>query len=525
MLDLLISLLLSMTRMFVAYLFSLIFSFLIGVSIARNRVLEALLLPVLDVLQSIPILGFFPLALVLLINTLPGFLGVELAIVFLISTSMIWNMIFGVYASIKSLDPGINDLIRTYRFSFATRFFRVYVPSSTRSVAANSIISWAGGWFFITSSEIITLGSSEYRVKGIGTYIMTAYETGDLFKMYIGITALIFVIIGTYVLLWNPLFEESGFLKLISIDFVYRYLKKAISRIYDAIASVLEVINIKVDMRLSNVTSRFYRRASYYLSKRVTLILIMSIALVSIFYLISRDLSSRLSSVARVQTLSLDNLVSLNINTLISLSRVVAVLILDLLISLYLAYIAFNSMRYGREYLKYILLAGEVLGSIPAILWWPILSSLALSGVIGCYIVALIVFLQGSLWYTFYNILLYGVSSVKRELIDLADIYRIKGVYFLRNIFIPSLLPSIATGALSAWGGAWNSTIVAEYFSTDHVKIDLRGIGAMITRYALENNIRDLTVAVIYLSLVIILINRVVWREIFKRVSRRFSVE
>lgn len=144
-LDLFIALFYSMSRMFSAYILSFTGSLVIGVIMARNKYVEAVLLPILDILQSIPILGFFPIALLLFMRVFPGVVGVELAIIFLLMTSMIWNMIFGVYTSIKSLDPTIYDLIKVYKFSRVTTFFRIYVPASIKAIVANSIISWAGG--------------------------------------------------------------------------------------------------------------------------------------------------------------------------------------------------------------------------------------------------------------------------------------------------------------------------------------------------------------------------------------------
>ncbi|MEM0283949.1 MAG: ABC transporter permease subunit [Sulfolobales archaeon] len=516
MIELLIALLYSMIRMFSAYILSLILSVLIGVAMARNKYIESLLLPVLDVLQSIPILGFFPIALLLLIRTLPGFLGVELAIIFLIVTSMIWNMIFGVYSSIKSLDPSIYDLVRVYRFSPATTFFRIYIPASIKAIAANSTISWAGGWFFITSAEIITAGTTEIKVLGIGSYIVDAFETGDLMRMYLAIGVLLIAIVSTYIFLWNPMSEEAGFAGVISVNIIYRYVRRFFVQAYDHVVSLMETSNISIMRSLERISSN--TPYVFIRTHRTTLAMII-LSIILFFLWRERYYSMSIGGVIILPNISPEDVI---FNLLLSLGRVLGVLFLSLIISLFLAYFSYRSMRHVS---RYIVLSGEVLASIPAILWWPILSSLAEKSVYGAYTVSLVVFLQGSLWYSFFSILIFGLSSLRRDFIDLADVYRIKRVYFIRSIFIPMLIPSISSGMLSSWGGAWNSTIAAEYFSTENMNIDLGGIGALMVKASERGDIGELIILVLILSLTIIFINKIFWRQIFKSLSRRFPVE
>ncbi|MEM4851713.1 MAG: ABC transporter permease, partial [Desulfurococcaceae archaeon] len=169
---------------------------------------------------------------------------------------MIWNMIFGVYSSIKSLDPAIYDLVKVYRLGVVTTFSRIYVPASIRAIAANSIISWAGGWFFITSSEVLTIGVSEIKVSGIGTYIMDSFSQGNMKETYLGIGVLILSVIATYIFLWNPLFEEVGGIKLLSYNKVYKYIiKKIVMYVYDNVITLIEI--------LGNLLKRFVSKCSF----------------------------------------------------------------------------------------------------------------------------------------------------------------------------------------------------------------------------------------------------------------------
>lgn len=520
MIQLLESLFYSMVRMFAAYLLSLLASIVIGVAMARNKRVESLLIPVLDILQSIPILGFFPIALLLLMNALPGMLGVELAIVFLITTSMVWNMIFGVYSSIKSLDPSIYDLIKAYRLSPATTFFRIYIPASVKAIVANSIISWAGGWFFITSSEIIVAGTTEVRVAGIGAYILDSFTKGNTVEVYLGVGALVLFVTASYILLWNPAFEEAGFVKLVSFSRAYKYLKRIVAGLYDGFAGLAEAYTGFLGRAVFERVGRSKPLA--LLVKRLPIILVLAVSLTISWRCVENECwSTGVLALAGLKT----TLFQLALNLALSFTRVLGVVMLSLLLSLALSYLSFISIKSGGSGFMYIVLTGEVLASIPAILWWPMLSSLIRLGQLGVYTVSIIVFLQGSLWYSFFNIMLFGISSIRREVVDLADVYGIRGWFFVKHVFIPLLLPSIATSALSSWGGAWNSTIVAEYFSTDNVSVNLGGVGALMSEASSRGDTGELLAAVLTLSLLIAVVNKTMWKRLLKKLAGRFTVE
>ena len=513
----LLATLLSNLRLFVAYIISLVISLVVGVLIARNKYLENTVLPVLDVLQSIPILGFFPVVLVLMIRLIPGGLGVELAVIFLIATSLLWNIIFGVYSSIKSLDPSLFDFIKIYRIPRSTSFFRIYVPAAVKAIGANSIVSWANGWFFITSAEIISSGSSEYKVLGIGSIILEAYTNHDAQSMVIGMIFLISSVILSYLFLWNPFSRNYVSINVLSIDTIYDKIIRIIaSKITDLVAVFFEYLEREISYIKRTLMSGSIRY--------VAMILIIALIPVAILYL--SPYIVLISAIPMIPSIRVSGslVTDIFINATISLLRVVFIVLLSTLISIYLAYRTYLSSQRRGLLSMYSILIGELMASIPAILWWPILSSVALSGLHGAYIVSFIVFLQGSFWYTYFNIVM-GLSNLKSDYLDLSNVYGIKGLYFIRYIFIPSLLPAIATGALSCWGGAWNTTIVAEYIDLGVETINLGGIGAYLDTLFSENKIYELSVAIIILSLIIALINRTIWREIFKRVSRRAVIE
>ena len=505
----------TLARMIAAYMVSLILAIVIGIVMAVNRKAEAILHPLIDVLQSIPILGFFPAALLILIRILPPGVGAEAASIFLIVTSMLWNMIYGVYTSIKSLDPGIIDVTKIYRVGFLARLVAIYLPASRNAIATNSLISWAGGWFFVTAAEIISLGSEDYRLRGLGSYIVEASVRGDQVALYAGIGVLVSIIMATYLLIWNPMISlrgEAYSITLPSIKILYRLLSPRISALSGRFSTGI----YRVDAALSPALEA---RRYVYLS----IILLLS-TLITVFLALGS-----MPGTSTGKTHGPESLHQLVMNMAvhsseaiyalaISLIRVAAVLMLGLLISLSIAYLYIINQRS----VYFLLFVGEILSSMPATVWWPLLAGAVIGG-LNPNIISIIIILQGSFWYIFFNLFFYGVPSFRRQLVELAEIYNIRGGLYISKIFLPALFPSIAAGLISASGGAWNSVIVAEYIDLGTINVDLGGIGSLISRSAAEGDIVSLTTYVLYLTLFIVIANKTLWdRLLFRRIKRRY---
>ncbi len=498
--DLLASLTASLSRMVAAYVISAIVALTVGSTMAKNRTVESILLPILDVLQSIPILGFFPAALLVFVTYLPEKIGAELASIFLIVTSLVWNMIFGVYSSVKSLDPQFDDMAKVYGFGHAARFFHIYAPASKNSLISNSLVSWAGGWFFLTSAEVISLGSAEYKLRGLGSFILDSFNNGDLLGFYLGVATLLSTIVATYILIWNPAASIALGRALPGIARVYEAVHSAVAFIWGSLGELFVAFE-----RKASRCKVLLRPAKWLTALALAFTLVH--ALLGARFLLSGSL---LLEVASVFT-----------EIPVSLSRVALVVVFSFAISTAVAYFSYRSRLFSAA----MTIVGELLASIPAIVWWPLLSGIALGSVFGQYVVSFIVFLQGSFWYLYFNILVYGLGSIRRDFEELATVYRLRGWTFFRHIFIPSLLPSIATGALSAWGGAWNASVVAEYVQVGGRTIDLGGVGAMLNRFAISGDTIGLTLSALVLSIVIVAINKTLWSRIFGYIEGKYGGE
>ena len=497
---LLVAALASTLRMLSAYVLSVLTALVAGVAMARSRAVESVLLPVLDILQSIPILGFFPAALLFFVSALPRGWGQEVAAVFLIFTSQVWNLIFGVYSSVKSLDPSLFDMAKVYRMGRAATFFYVCVPAARNSLIANSLISWAGGWFFLTSSEVISMGSEEYRLVGLGTYIVEAFERGDTVSFGLGMAVLVSIIMATYLLVWNAAAQQALGRRLPSLGPAYEALRDLVSKLWGALGDAL--VGLSSRLRVPRYAWRAVGAAlAAYLAAELALLISGSGGL---------GAGGLLPTLAAV-------LAALPV----SLARVAAVVALSAALSLAAAYACYRSERAGPA----VILAGEVLASIPAILWWPLLAGLAARRPYGPYVVSGVIFLQGSLWYLFFNLMVYGLASLRREVEEMASVYRVRGWWYLRCVFVPFLMPSLAAGALSAWGGAWNASIAAEYVDLGGQAIDLGGVGALMSKLASSGDYAGVTASALLLSLTIVLFNKTFWRRLFKYVEERYGGE
>jgi NitT/TauT family transport system permease protein len=493
--ELAVATLMSLYRMFAAYLLSLFTALFTGIAMARNRTVEAILLPVLDVLQSVPILGFFPIVLVLLVDRLGPGIGGELSAIILIVTSLVWNMIFGVYASVKSLDPSVDLMTNVYRLPFPLKLAAVYVPASQPSIISNSIISWAGGWFFLTSAEVISMGSQTYKLVGLGSFIFDATDRGDMQALTAGIAVLFLVIILTYILLWNPAVVRYTGLKILpGVESSYKAVDRAIASAWRGIVKAMLRLRVKIPGGRAFLTLFPLLPTSIWLS------------------------GVRASSYSAYLANLTYYLYMFTENVWMTLIRVYTTLLVSLLISLPLSYLSVRSRRVGFVACT----AGELLSSVPAVVWWPILLPIAFTYP---WFVMFFVYLQGALWYVYFNVMIFGLQYMKKDVVELAEIYGVKGSLYFKSIFFPALLPSVLAGLLSASGGAWNASIAAEYIAVGGLNIDMGGVGSLIDKLAAEGDSMGVLQIAIYMSLLIVLLNKLVWSRLFKRLGSRYVVE
>ncbi len=513
--ELIIDLLYSLLRLFSAYILSICVALIIGISMARSRILEFILYPIIDVLQSIPVLGFFPVVLLSLINILPPYIGVEIASIILIFTGQVWNLILGVYAAVKSLPDDLILLSNVYSLNTVSRFFKIYLPAALFAIASNSVVSWAGGLFFLTACEVITFGSTTYKLKGIGTAIIELASKGNYIDMYMATALLLSVSILLYIFLWNPLVN------------IAMNISSGGQSMYPAINSFLIILShIKTKrISLSNYIIYIYTKISKKIRNSRIFKVISKICLVILLLLIFAITFVTICRTLRQFQIHIDiwkyPWMSASTALLSSLSRVIVVMIISFIS---ISVIAFFVSEKGR-YAKYMLiLLSEILSSIPAFLWWPLFSIALSNNILPPLIISFLIMFQGTAWYIMFNVPLIPPTESEKRLLEMAYIYRLPTLKRFLKLFLPSMMPRLLAGLSSAWGGAWNATIAAEYAEFGAISIKFYGIGYMLNKAIIEGKTKLALFYALYLALFIVIVNRTFWRWLYNRAFMKYRV-
>lgn len=504
----LLATLLSNLRITISYFFSLTAAISLGVKAGLDPRAERVIIPVVDVLQSVPVMGFFPVAVYVLVESFPGWLGWELASIFLIFTSQAWNMILGVYQSTKTLPEDIVLASRVYGVRGLVFIRRVALPAATPSLIYNSMVSWTSSWFFVTASEIISLGSRQYKLLGLGSLIAEAAINADYLTLGVGVVAMLVSILSVMLLVWNPLLTKSrriGFgpesrLEVYSVD----ALIKSLTRVYRGLASLLAPLS-STATSVGSVIYNMFRRV------------LPATMIALIAWAVYTNIPNVLSSL--VELASLETLVTASVATLYTLAR----LSLAYLISL--AWIIPLGLLVLKRRLAYatVLTVAEVLSGVPATIWYPLAVVLIQEYNAPPDVVSIALLLTGMQWYIFFNFMA-GIRSIPEDLEVMSRVYNIKGLLYVRKLLLPSALPFIVTGSNAGWGGAWNATIVAEYIIGEETYL-VYGLGGLITSSALAGEVAKLVFYVAWMVLVVLLINRLVWLRLYGYVARRVRLE
>jgi NitT/TauT family transport system permease protein len=519
LLEITIDILFSWIRMIAAFLLSIAFSLVVGILAARNKRAESIIIPLLDVFQSIPILGFFPLVILGIIAVIPGQLGVNLAVIILIFTSMSWNIAFGVYEAVKSIPQDYIDLSSMSNTSTWQRITSLYIPASMSRIAYNTQTSWAVGLFYLVSSEILTLGQGQCSPScqvnyGIGVATMTFYYIDNNITGYIySVVALIIAVV-----IWQFVFLREFAIWAERYKFVEepRAAKKdPLMRFYSwvnhrSISKLFLFTHDRGVTRFSSSLTRFRRGIKYAI-----------LILVAIFA--AFEAGAIASSGVRIALPSLSRLASAEGTVLaglaVSFLRVWYVYFICSAVALP-AGIAIGLRKELYEALSPIL---EVVASIPAPILLPvIIVAAARSGEV---VAAIIIFL-GMIWYIIFNVM-GGIRSLPNELWELRKEFNVSKWSAWRNIYIPSVMTAFVTGSITAVGAAWNTLIVAEYFvpfnRTQPVTQVSIGIGKIIVIAANNGDLLTLTLAILSMTAIIVAFNLTVWRRVYHYVTKKYT--
>ncbi len=503
--------------MLIALAVSIVFSLAVGILAARNRRAESILIPLLDVFQSIPILGFFPIVILGVVAVVPGQLGVNLAVIFLIFTSMSWNIAFGVYEAVKSIPQDYVDLTKMSNAGSLNRILTLYVPASISRVAYNAQTSWAVGLFYLVSSEAFSLGNSNYKVDhGIGVTIVNF----GIAKDYIGYAYAIIALLVA-VAIWQFVFLREFSLWSEKYKFVEepRGMKKdTLMKFYSLIThrSISKLFLLTHGRGVTQFTSSIYK---FRTGIKYALLIFTAVFLTFVTALASTK-GPTLSQPPSLSTILSDE-ATVIVALFYSFIRIWYVFFICVILGLPIGIgVALHTRLYNT-----LLPIIELVASVPAPILLPLLYGVARGA--GELVAAVIIFL-GMIWYIIFNTLA-GVRTLPAEIFDLKKVLHISSIRAWRDIYLPASFTAFVTGSITAIGAAWNTLIVAEYFSissdgTSSVLTQVgSGIGKTINIATSQGDLLTLTLAIATMTAIIVFFNLTVWRRVYHYTTRRYA--
>ena len=507
---------LSLLRQFLAYLLSLGFSITYGYVASHNKRLEPIMISLLDILQSVPVLSFMPGVILGLMALFPyGRVGIELGSIVLIFTGQVWNMAFSVYSSMSSLPREFREASEIFNLTPLQRFLYVELPYSTIGLVWNSMMSVAGGWFFLMACEMFTLGERDFRLPGLGSYLQLAAIEGDTEAVLMGLATMIAIIVIIDQLVWRPLIAWSQKFKvelateeIIPTSIVLTVIER--STLILKIGGVINTLMEKISAGFSRTTPRKSRGKSPF-------IFILRIIIIGILALILGYASIRLFLL--ISGIPVNKWGEIMINDLFTLFRVSIAVVLSILWTLPLGVFIGTNPRLSSVMQPLV----QILASIPATAVFPIILMWLLSMRGGLSIASILLMLLGTQWYLLFNIIA-GAMSIPADLKEAADVFQLKGVERWRKLIIPAVLPYLVTGGITATGGAWNASIVSEYVHFRGQILTVRGLGAMISSSADKGDISLLAGSTIVMIITVTLINRFFWRRLYWLAEEHYSL-
>ncbi len=512
--------LLSVLRMLGAYVLSLAFTFGYGYAAARSRTAEIVLMPLLDVFQSVPILSFLPVVLLGLSSVLPPGFASELAAVVLIFTSQAWNMTFSYYQSLTTIPLELREAAAVFRFDPWLRLKTLELPFAAIGLIWNSMMSWSGGWFFLMAAESFRVGARDFRLPGLGSYLQTAASAGDLRAVAWGVATLVAVIVALDQLVWRPVLswaekfklemsegdepQQSWFRELMSHSRIVEALDKPSTRVAE-----------RVDGELRNRLGPCAPPEPPARKERVPIPLVVGGALAGavVVYLGWR-------AIALLATLDVAAWKSLAVGIAATLARVAGSLALALLWTIPVG-VAIGTNRRLATVLQP---AVQVAASIPATALFPVLLLGLLRVPGGLNIAAVTLMLLGTQWYLLFNIIA-GATAIPQDLRAMSSLLRLSRWERWRTLVLPAIFPYVVTGAITASGGAWNASIIAERVEFGGATHATTGVGALIAQATDDGRYALLLAGTLLLVSVVVLINRTFWLRLYRVAEDRYRME
>jgi len=513
-----------------AFGISLLFTFIVGYWAAKSSRAEKIIIPVLDILQSIPVLGFLPGLVLALIAIFPTTnTGLELASIIMIFTGQVWNMTFSFYASLKSLPTDFEEVSKIIGLNSWGKLWRIEVPFSMMNLVWNSLMSLSGGWFFLSVCEAFTLGNQNYRLPGLGAYMAVAVQAGDGRAILLGIGSMAGLIVVMDMLIWRPilawahqfrledvpglaspdplmknLLRESAILNWFTLYLRRRALRNKLFDSGEPIQPQKKPWHLKVDFL------RIFE--NQWVSRGVSAVFLIFCILFLVL-----GTAKLTSLLVAVRPQDWEELIR---GALYTLLRVLGCLLLGSLWAVPTAiWIGTSAKR-----LRWAQPIIQVMASFPAPMLYPLALAFFFWLQIPFAVGSMLLMLLGVQWYILFNVLA-GAMRIPHELDDAMTVMGSSRLSRWMKLYFPSIFPSLVTGWVTAAGGAWNASIVAEYLSYKGTVMSTLGLGSVISQAAFSKNFSLLAASLTVMVAVVVALNRLVWARVYHLAQTRFRLD
>lgn len=516
----------SLLRMFLAYGASLLFTLTYGSIAAKSRTAEKILIPLLDILQSVPVLGFLSVTISMFMGLFPGsLLGVELASIFAIFTSQCWNMTFSFYHSLVTVPKDLAEASDLLRLNWWQRFIHLEVPFSMIGLVWNSMMSFGGGWFFLAASEAITVLNESIRLPGVGSYMATAVEEGNMHALGYAILTMIAMVVLVDQFFWRPIVVWSQKFKMertqaieVPTSFVYdiykravfvtwleKYLFSPISKgFYNAFNFAVHVVN-RTTVQVQRVT----------LLSHLILVVKWALFLLILYYTSQESYEGCLM----VASMGLDKLVEIIIFGFYTLGRVMAASLIGVLWTVPVGVWIGTNPRLS----KFLQPIVQVAASFPANMIYPFVAILYLKYSINFEFGSIPLMMLGTQWYILFNVIA-GAISIPNDLKEAATIFKLSSWQKWRKLILPSIFPYLVTGCLTASGGAWNASIVAELVTWKGNQLYATGLGSFINQATAAGYWPGIIGGITVMGAFVVVINRLLWRKLYRLAEIKYHL-
>jgi NitT/TauT family transport system permease protein len=505
-------------RMFAAIIASLLFTFVVATLAAKSRKAELVIVPALDILQSVPVLGFLTFTVVFFMGLFPGSqLGAECAAIFAIFTSQAWNMAFSFYQSLRTIPGDLDEVSRHFQLSPWLRFWRLELPYAAPGLIWNTMMSMSGGWFFVVASEAITVGDTTVKLPGIGSWLALAIERQDIKAVVLAVATMAIVILAYDQLLFRPIvawadkfrFEQtaaqqrpqSWVYDLVRRVRLIRFLFLPIS----AVAARLAMIRLPAAPRVPSLSPNFGKAGEI-----IWLAIVLAVAAYALWFAIGYIR----------ETLGLGDVVEAAWLGLLTFARVVVLIAIASLIWVPIG-VWIGLRPWAAERVQPL---AQFLAAFPANVLFP----MAVVGIVtwkldpNIWLSPLMVL--GTQWYILFNVIA-GASAFPTDLREASTLYRLRRWQWWRQVILPGIFPYYVTGALTASGGSWNASIVAEVASWGDTKLKAAGLGAYIAQATETGDYHRVVLGIAVMSVFVIACNRLLWRPLYRIAERRFRLD